>query len=212
MNNLTRKKLSRSALRNHCKNLEVSIDGFLADPNHDNLHDLNALKLNYDTQVKKILRTENEIANLITEDEALPWEMEDTLVVNDIVYQYISNTDALIQSLVQSMEIPKIKDSTPPNSPPRPMSNYAVTPREPKVRLRKLELKPFDGNILNWQPFWDQFDSSVHNQPYLSDIDKFSYLKTFLTSAAASCISGLAITRDNYAEAIDLLHERFGNK
>ena len=30
-----------------------------------------------------------------------------------------------------------------------------------KVKLLKLELKPFDGNILNWQPFWDRFQSSI---------------------------------------------------
>ena len=90
--------------------------------------------------------------------------------------------------------------------------NSVIIPNEPKVKLRKLELKPFDGNILNWQKFCDQFESSVHNQPHLSDIDKFSYLKTLLTSAAAACISGLALTRDNYAKAIELLRERFGNK
>ena len=105
--------------------------------------------------MKKILPTNDEIANLITEDETLSCEMEDTLLVYDIFYQYISIMDALMQS----MENPKIKDSTPPNSPPRSKINYAVTPREPKVRLRKFELKPFDGNIFNWLPFWDQFDS-----------------------------------------------------
>ena len=30
------------------------------------------------------------------------------------------------------------------------------------VKLPKLELKKFDGNILRWQEFWDTFDSTIH--------------------------------------------------
>ena len=44
-------------------------------------------------------------------------------------------------------------------------SNHTRSPSNPtetvKVILPKLELKPFDGNILNWQPFWDRFQSSI---------------------------------------------------
>ena len=45
-----------------------------------------------------------------------------------------------------------------------------------QVKLPKLELKPFDGSALNWQSFWDRFDSSIHTNTDLNDIDKFSYL------------------------------------
>ena len=211
MNDLTRKKLRRSALRNHCKKLEVNIDGLLFDFSQDKLDDLKALRLNYDTQVKKVLQSDDDISNLVTDDDALSQEMEETLLANDVVYKYLSK----IETLIDSLNNPKLKISSSPSwSPPVSPSrmNSVIIPNEPKVKLRKLELKPFDGNILIWQTFWDQFESSVHNQPHLSDIDKFSYLRTLLTSAAAACISGLALTRDNYAEAIELLRERFGNK
>jgi len=37
------------------------------------------------------------------------------------------------------------------------------------VKLPELEVSSFDGNILNWTSFWEQFCVAVHNQPKLSD-------------------------------------------
>ena len=83
-----------------------------------------------------------------------------------------------------------------------------------KVKLPKLELKTFDGDIINWKPFWDQFDVSIHSNSLISKIEiylKFSYLKTFLNESASSCISDLTLTTENYDEAVKILEERFDN-
>ena len=80
------------------------------------------------------------------------------------------------------------------------------------VKLPKIKLPQFDGNILNWTTFWDRFNSSVHSQPSLNPVDKFSYLKGLLTPEANECITGLSLTDDNYIEAVTLLKERYGNK
>ena len=78
-----------------------------------------------------------------------------------------------------------------------------------QVRLPKLNLPTFDGNILCWQEFWDVFNSSVHEQE-IPNVTKFSYLKSTLCGTAANAIHGISITNDNYKTAIDLLKERFG--
>ena len=80
-----------------------------------------------------------------------------------------------------------------------------------KVKLPKLELKPYDWDIIKWKPFWDQFNASIHSNNLISKIEKFSYLKTFLNESASSCISGLTLTTENYDEAVKILKERFGN-
>ena len=80
-----------------------------------------------------------------------------------------------------------------------------------KVKLPKLELKPYDWDIIKWKPFWDQFNASIHSNNVISKIEKFSYLKTFLNESASSCISGLTLTTENYDEAVKILEERFGN-
>ena len=46
-----------------------------------------------------------------------------------------------------------------------------------KVKLPKLALCKFDGDIINWKGFWDQFLIAIHENDSLADIDKFSYLK-----------------------------------
>ena len=94
-------------------------------------------------------------------------------------------------------------------------SNHTRSPSNPtktvKVKLPKLELKPFDGNILNWQPFWDRFQSSIDSNSNISPVDKFAYLQSFLSSSSSECISGLTTTAENYNKAVELLKQRYGN-
>ena len=49
------------------------------------------------------------------------------------------------------------------------------------VRLPRLELRKFDGNILKWQEFWDTFESTIHKNNDLHNIDKFNYIRSQLT-------------------------------
>ena len=78
---------------------------------------------------------------------------------------------------------------------------------KPQVKLpARLNIQPFDGVITNWVTFWDSY---IHKNTELLDIDKFNYLKSLLTNCA---IRGLALTSVNYSEAIALLHKCFGNK
>ena len=44
------------------------------------------------------------------------------------------------------------------------------------AKLPKLQLKSFDGNVLNFQTFWDTFDSAVNKNENLDDVTKFNYL------------------------------------
>ena len=77
-------------------------------------------------------------------------------------------------------------------------------------KLPKLEMKKFDGNILNWQSFWDSYETAVHSNHSLTDAQKFNYLKSLLQNEALSTVSGFALTNVNYYKAIEILHQRFG--
>ena len=59
--------------------------------------------------------------------------------------------------------------------------------------------------------FWDSFNSSIHTNPMLSNVDKFNYLTSLLDSSAEKAIEGLTLTDANYDEAIATLKKRFGN-
>lgn len=76
-------------------------------------------------------------------------------------------------------------------------------------RLPKLSLPEFDGNILEWHQYWDQFRSNIDSKN-LSDVDKLSYLKASLKGDAKRTIEGLETTNRNYNIALTTLKERYG--
>ncbi|XP_063447017.1 uncharacterized protein LOC134726541 [Mytilus trossulus] len=78
-------------------------------------------------------------------------------------------------------------------------------------RLPKLDLPHFDGEILQWQTFWDSYESTIHFNSTLTEIQKFSYLKAQLHGHAAQTIEGFALTNANYTTAVNLLKDRFGS-
>lgn len=80
------------------------------------------------------------------------------------------------------------------------------------VKLPKLQLVTFDGDVLKWNEFWDSFSASVHRNETLNAIDKMNYLKGQLKGSAKESIAGLASSAANYENAIKVLERRFGNK
>ena len=104
-----------------------------------------------------------------------------------------------------------IASATPP-SEPRTSIPVSLTVALARTRLPKLELPKFKGDLMTWTAFWDAFNSAVHENPDISSVDKFNYLKLRLKGAAARCIEGLSVTADNYGDAIELLQEHFGKK
>ncbi|GFW74431.1 integrase catalytic domain-containing protein [Trichonephila clavipes] len=79
-------------------------------------------------------------------------------------------------------------------------------------RLPKLTLESFPGkDISSFPSFWARFKSAVHENSSLNDVDKFSYLKSVVTSDAELAIRGLTLS-ENYAKAMKILEDRFGRK
>jgi hypothetical protein len=78
------------------------------------------------------------------------------------------------------------------------------------VRLPKLDVPTFDGDVLHWSQFWEQFKISVHDRPHLSDAEKLVYLQQAIKEGSAeSVIEGLSRSGENYKEAIECLKSRF---
>ncbi|GFS78418.1 integrase catalytic domain-containing protein [Trichonephila clavipes] len=67
-------------------------------------------------------------------------------------------------------------------------------------------------DISGFPSFWARFKSAVHENSSLNDVDKFSYLKSVVTSDAELAIRGLTLTSENYAKAMKILENRFGRK
>ena len=78
------------------------------------------------------------------------------------------------------------------------------------VSLPRIEIPTFDGNILNWKLFLEQFQSAIHDKPHLGEIDNLTYLRDAVKGGPArNVIQGLTQTVESYKEAIECLRARY---
>ncbi len=78
------------------------------------------------------------------------------------------------------------------------------------VRLPKLDVPTFDGNILSWRQFWEQFSVSIHDRRNISVAEKLVYLQQALKGGnAMSLIEGLSRSGEHYVEAVASLKSRY---
>ena len=87
------------------------------------------------------------------------------------------------------------------------VSSFSMT----DVKLPKLNLPVFNGDVLQWQSFWDQFVAAVDSTDF-PDVSKFSYLRASLEGEPKAAIQGLSLTSAHYASACKILKDRFGRK
>ena len=133
-------------------------------------------------------------------------EDEDDFEKEMTIQERIVNIELAIKSDSSDIDIDSVLSSS------RASSSKKTKRLTQMVKLPKLVIKKFRGNHAEYQAFWDSFDAAIHSNETLSDIEKLNYLCSFLEGPAVATIAGLALTKDNYTVAVDLLHERYGNK
>ncbi|UYV63025.1 hypothetical protein LAZ67_2002879 [Cordylochernes scorpioides] len=81
------------------------------------------------------------------------------------------------------------------------------------IRLPKVELPKFKGNLEDWLSWWGQF-SKINDDETLGDVDKFHYLLQAVVegSRAHRLVCSYPITEDNYPKVVQALKDRFGDK
>ena len=78
-----------------------------------------------------------------------------------------------------------------------------------EMKLPKLNLPLFDGQIEKWSLFWESFEVCVMKAD-LPEINKLAYLRSLLRGEAARCIDGLSLSAANFRAACDILQKRYG--
>jgi hypothetical protein len=75
------------------------------------------------------------------------------------------------------------------------------------VKLPKVDVPMFDGNLLNWRTFWEQLTIAVHQHINLTDAEKLAYLRHELKGGnAKNVVEGLSRSGD---EAVTCLKTRY---
>ncbi|XP_058827738.1 uncharacterized protein LOC131687658 [Topomyia yanbarensis] len=81
-----------------------------------------------------------------------------------------------------------------------------------RVKLPDIRLPSFSGKIREWVTFRDTFRSLIDNNNQLTDVDKFTYLRSSLSGDALQEVSSLELSADNYSVAWKALVRRYENK
>lgn len=177
---------------------------------------------------KRILDKVNELVSRTTETQRIE-EVSAMLSTLDAEYERIKKLDeAIFDKLEEENEMEKESDEVMEfdlitKTAKEKISKYLTKYNEDTVstissnstrkgvKLPKFEMKCFEGNPMQWKTFIETFEASINCKDDISEIEKFSYLKGYLTGPALNTIEGFTMTNENYLKALTLLKERFGN-
>ena len=167
-----------------------------------------AYKTKYQSKIEEIKTVDCKIWNFLSQEE-YEHELTEGLSREDVFNDVMTKIDHVLT---------KIYNLETNNSEHPPQEKLFQTTHSPsnltktvKVKLPKLELKLFDGNILNLKPFWDRFQSSIDSNSSINSADKILPIAIIFIPVASECISGLTTNAENYDEAVDLLKQRYRN-
>ncbi len=162
------------------------------------LAQVSQLKRSLEEKVDTLKLLDAEILNYIDEDSAIAEEIEQSDEFKGAVYAAIVRAEK---------DLPGV-----PTGGVVGPSGAATPAKANRVKLPKLELHSFTGDVTQWITFWDSYKSAIHDNDQLVAVDKFNYLKSLLTGTALEAIAGLTLSASNYEEAITILERRFGNR
>ena len=199
---ITKLRGLKSVYTRHLKGLEMELEKGLVDfalGSEEHIVHLSGLKKSYLSDVEKIQAQNDNILALLKGQE-LEKELCENLNQGSNYNRTLAKIDFYLNKVLTvafSLENLNILCST---------QSY-----ENKVKLPRIELSKFNGDIIEWKGFWDQFKSTVHEDNNISAIQKFSYLGTILEDSALSAMSGLILSAEYYGQALEILQARNGN-
>lgn len=79
------------------------------------------------------------------------------------------------------------------------------------IKLPTIDLPRFSGEYHNWLEFRDTFESLIHKNTNIDNIQKFHYLRASLQDEASQIIKSLELSSDNYRVAWELITDRYNN-
>ena len=202
---LARKKKVRAGHKSSATRMVSKVEGILSSAGTTDTSKLSQLNMSLREKLEEIKVLDGEILSLVEDGD-----LENEIAQADLYKERVYSTLILIEKATRppaAVPTPPPSTSSTATTRPAPTSTHTN-----KVRLPKLTIKPFNGRLTAWPPFWDSFKSAIHENPELSKVDKFNYLRSMVTHGALEAISGLTLTGPNYDEAVTILEKRFGNK
>lgn len=106
------------------------------------------IRLSLQEKVSVLKQLDSEVVDLVNEDE-----VADEIEQADSYMEDVYDTMARLEQLSS-----KNSNPTPPPTPP---THPDPPNRENKVRLPKLTIQPFKGELTAWTTFWDSYETAI---------------------------------------------------
>ena len=180
-------------------------------------HTISELRKNPKNKIKMQIRMER-----LNEHRITCFELRDesvSLVQEKEIENELANWNNLVEEIDKHIDIAQeyldqeCKSSDSSESMSSKNSSAAIDNcQTSSLKLPRIELPQFGGELLKFQNFWDQFEASVHNNDRLPKVQKFTYLRSVLKGNALQTIEGFEVTGANYTPAVEALKHRYGRK
>ena len=204
-------KKKRSTHRRNATLLIKKVEDFVKDSaNASKKGKLEAYKTELIEMRESLKKMDEDVLDTMYEkekDSVIDKEIDEASTYKQNILIAVSNIDDQLAKL--TVNTPSLIRSDSQGS--AAASSSIVSGTRVKVKLPKLEIRKFLGQIYEWKEFWDAFSSAVHDNDDLADVDKLKYLRGYLDDSARSVIAGVPTTDSSYATAVDLLKKRFDN-
>ena len=161
-----------------------------------------AIPSRVERQVKRLNNYESDCVRSVA-------ELLTNVVEEDLVQRVLEEWDEFRSEITPILEkADEYLEAKAASSTTNDLANENIT----GVKLLLLQLPRFSGNVLEWSGFYDAFIASVDSHKKLSNVQKFTHLRSCLSGKAYHCIEGYSVTNDNYTKALQDLKDRFGRK
>ena len=196
----SRKKRVRAGHRASATKAMGRAEDLLA-PEKPDLDKLSQLKLVLREKLETLKTLDDEILDMVKEDD-LADEIEQADDFKEGLYSVLVRIERVLTVVSRPTPVPSAPSTDPSLS----------ASRASRVKLPKLTIQPFGGDLTTWTPFWESYRAAIHDNPSLTDTEKFNYLQSLLEHTALDAISRFSLTAPNHKEAVLVLEKRFGNK
>ena len=109
-------------------------------------------------KIEKVKTIDENIIDLLHE-EVMEMELDEYLARNENFHELFVKIDLCLETLENDLRV---------------ISLNSVSSNPPKMKIPKLKISKFDGNLTNWQIFRQRFESAIHLNDTFDNSNKFN--------------------------------------
>ena len=199
---IVRKKRIRAGHTCHLKKMYAAVDNILKEYNPFLESELLSIRECLVRKATVISRVDEELLDNIDDESKIAEEID----AAEEFQNFARNKAIEIEQFFA-----RIKDEENRNGISELEQSIPIIRERHKVRVKlpKLQIENLSGDPKQYRAFIDAFDLVANENNDLTDVEKFAYLRSYLTGDALRLQAVLALISGNYRVALELLERRF---